>query len=228
MEPFALFGGPHLSAIAATLVVGLGVARAVRNRPQRQHLACVVMGAFMLASGLGFVAVEAAAGIPWSSIAPLHLCDIAVFVGAAALFTRNQRAFELLYFWGLTGTFLAMVTPELAEEFPHHRFIFYFCQHGSIVMGALLLAVGLEMRPKERAPLRAWLWLNLVAVGVGVVDWVFSVNFLYLREKPAASTPLDWFGDWPFYLLACEGIALGMFLLLGLPFVSRKDLRPSS
>lgn len=206
-----------------TLAVALALAYAVRTRPAAEERLRIFVGTLILGSGLGMVAVEAMLGTSWRHIAPLHLCDIAVFVGAFALFTRRQQAFELLYFWGLTGTLLAMLTPELAEEFPHHRFVLYFLQHGSLVIGAVFLAVGLKMRPLRGAVVRAWLWLNLVAALVGVVDYVFQVNFLYLRAKPATNTPLDYFGDWPWYIVACEVLALGLFLVLSLPFAATRS-----
>ncbi len=227
MERFAFLGGSHLGALAVTTLVSLLVVWAARRFPEREAVLAAAVGTFILGAGLGYVAVEALHGTSWRAIAPLHLCDLAVFVGAAALFTRRQQAFELLYFWGLTGTLLAMLTPELAEDFPHHRFLFYFAQHGSLVVGALFLVAGLRMRPREGAVLRALLWLNVVAVGVGVVDFAFDVNFLYLRHKPDAATPLDWFGPWPWYLVACEGLALVLFYLLSLPFArGRPDPRP--
>ncbi len=205
-------------ALAATALLAVGASLWVRKSESRERPVSQGLGVLVLAAGLGFVAVEWAMGVSWRAIAPLHLCDLAVFVGAAALFTRRQLPFELLYFWGLTGTLLVMLTPELAEDFPHHRFIFYFLQHGSLVVAAAFLAVGLRMRPRPRAALTAWLWLNAVAAGVGAIDLLFDVNFLYLRRKPEAATPLDWFGEWPLYLIVCEGLALGMFVLLSLPF----------
>jgi hypothetical integral membrane protein (TIGR02206 family) len=219
VQRFALFGLTHVAALVLTLVMAFALAYVVRTRPGHENGLCLLVGGLILGSGLGFVVVEAALGTSWRSIAPLHLCDIAVFVGAFALFTRRQQAFELLYFWGLTGTLLAMLTPELAEDFPHHRFILYFMQHGSIVVGAVFLSMGLMMRPARGSVVRAWLWLNAVAVGVGVVDYAFDVNFLYLRAKPVTATPLDWFGEWPWYLGACELLALGLFAALNLPFV---------
>lgn len=222
MERFAFFGPSHLAALAITVVVAAAAAVGARRSPERARWLSIAVGALILGAGLGFVAVEAALGASWRSIAPLHLCDIAVFVGALALFTQKQLPFELLYYWGMTGTLLAMLTPELAEDFPHHRFIFYFAQHGSLVIGAVFLVVGLNMRPERWSALRAWLCLNVVALGVGLVDYLFAVNFLYLRHKPDVATPLDWFGPWPWYLLACEGLALALFYVLSLP-LSRRD-----
>lgn len=40
----------------------------------------------------------------------------------------------------------------------------------------------------------------------------------YLRAKPRNPSLFDFLGPWPWYLAASEGIALGLFVLLYLPF----------
>ena len=179
----------------------------------RRGLAVVLFG-----SGVTFVVLDAIAGVPWTSIAPLHLCDIAEVIGTAALMSRDELAFELLYFWGLVGALPAMLTPDLAYDFPHFRFLFYFAQHGALVVAALVLAVGCGRRPRRSGPLRAWLWLNVYAVVVGTINYVTGANFLYLCHKPGAATPLDLFGSWPVYIIGADVLALILFGLLAVPF----------
>jgi uncharacterized membrane protein YwaF len=53
---------------------------------------------------------------------------------------------------------------------------------------------------------------------VGVVNGIWGMNFLYLREKPWVPTLLDWLGPWPVYIFAVEVLALVLFLMLALPF----------
>jgi hypothetical integral membrane protein (TIGR02206 family) len=191
---------------------------ALRQRPGLDRPIRIALATWVVGAGLGFVVVEAVAGVSWRWIAPLHLCDLAIFVAAWALLRRNRVAAELTYFWGLAGTLPAMVTPDLFETYPHHRFLFYFGQHGAIVVTAIAVAAGLGMSPRKGGVWRAWLWLNAVAIGVGAFDFAFDTNFLYLREKPPSPTPLDWFGPWPYYILGSELLALGLFFLLDLPF----------
>jgi hypothetical integral membrane protein (TIGR02206 family) len=225
VQRFVPFQLTHLIALVATgLIAGVAV-YAVRARPQLERELRTWIGTLILVSGFGYVLVELWSGTSWRFVAPLHLCDLVVAIGAIALFKRHQQAFELLYFWGLTGTLLALVTPELAEDFPHHRYFFYFLQHGSIVVGAVFLAAGLGMRPQRRAVIRAWLWLNGVGLCIGIFDFLTDANFLFLRRKPGASTPLDAFGPWPWYVVVCDLIAIGMFALLTIPFIARREPR---
>jgi uncharacterized membrane protein YwaF len=41
---------------------------------------------------------------------------------------------------------------------------------------------------------------------------------MYLSAKPQNASLLDLLGPWPWYVVASEGVALGGFLLLYLPF----------
>mgnify|MGYP001317707943 CR=1 FL=1 len=230
MERFVPFTGPHLAALAVTLIVAAGLSGWARRAPARRLVIRRSMALAVLAFGLGYVVVDGLAGRPWRAIAPLHLCDAAVFVAAYALWRRDQRAFELTFFWGLVGTSLAMLTPDLAESFPHFRFVFYFGQHGSLVVAALFLTFGVGMRPRRQGWLFAFLALNAYAAAVGIFDVITDANFLYLRHPPGAATALDRFGAWPRYILVSEGIAFGAFFLLGLvsrPVGSAADPPPS-
>ena len=188
-----------------------------RNEGRAQWL-CRATAMVLLLAEFGSIAVDAMEGVSWRYFAPFHLCDVVVFIGAFALWTGDQRAFELSYFWGLVGAPVAMLTPELSHDFPHFRFIFYFLQHGSIVLAALLLSAGIGMRPRRWSAVRAWLSLNVYAALVGIIDGVWGTNFMFLRAPPAGLSPLGWFGEWPWYLVVSDALALLLFLALYLPF----------
>lgn len=218
MERFSRFGGEHLGAlavVAALSVTAVLLARRADEPPVR--LARAIAGA-LLCAGIGYVVVDASVGKPWSEIAPFHLCDVAVFIGAWALYRRDQLTYELTFLWGLAGTTPAMLWPDLAEGFPHFRYFFYFAQHGLIVVAAVYMTFGLGMRPRRKSPLYAWLVLNGYAAVLGVINALAQTNFLYLREPPGSSSPLDLFGPWPWYILGGEVIAISAFSLLVLPF----------
>jgi hypothetical integral membrane protein (TIGR02206 family) len=148
---------------------------------------------------------------------PLHLCDALIFIALFALVTVRPTASELLYFWGASGTLLAMITPDLGVTWPAPEFLSYFALHGAVFASAMVVTFGLDQRPRRGAPWRIWLWTNAYAALVGAIDFAFDQNFLYLRRKPPAETPLDWMGPWPIYLLVASAIGLGLFWVLYLP-----------
>lgn len=225
---FTLFGVQHLAALGVVLALTVGLSRRARHDEHLREQAGRVVASTLFVAGVGFVAVEALAGTSWRYIAPLHLCDLSVFVGAFALWRRSQRAAEVCYFWGLAGALPALLTPDLREAFPHYRFIFYFAQHGLIVVAALFGTVALGLAPRRRAWLAAWGWLNLAGVAVGAVDLVAGTNFLYLRAPPPSPTPVDLFGPWPYYIVVVDLLGLALFALLALPWRRRGEARGSS
>ncbi len=217
-ERFEPFGVAHAATLGVVLVTSALLTAIARRMPERGAALKAALAAEVLVTGVGFIAVELALGTPWRVVVPLHLCDVAVFLAAVALLRGSQLAFELLYFWGGVGTLLALFTPEIAEAFPHHRFVLFFAQHGGIVAAVVVLAFGFRMRPRARAPLVALAILNVYALFVAAFNVACDTNFLYLMHKPGNATPLDWLGPWPWYIASCELIALGGFALLMLPF----------
>jgi hypothetical integral membrane protein (TIGR02206 family) len=216
---FVLFGTQHWWALIFTAVVASLAVGVSRRRPALAETVGRAAAILLVTSGAGYIVVDALSGTSWRHWAPLHLCDVSVYVGAAALWTRRPLLAELTYFWGLAGALPAMLTPDLPVGFPDFHFVFYFLQHGFIVVAAALLAAADDVHPRRLAPLRAWLWLNALAGVVGIFDHLTGSNFMYLRAKPPSPTPLDLFGDWPWYILGGELVALAVFGLLYLPFV---------
>jgi hypothetical integral membrane protein (TIGR02206 family) len=130
----------------------------------------------------------------------------------------RRAAAEVVYFWAVSGSVLAMLTPDLAWNFPRWEFVVFFGLHGLVFAAALVLVFGLGLRPRPGAPLRVWAITAAWAAGVGLVDLAFGTNYMYLRRKPPSATPLDWMGPWPVYIAVGAAVALALFLLVGLPF----------
>lgn len=209
----------HLGAIALSAVVAAGLALLVRERPAWGSAVRAGLAAFLLAGAVGYVVAEWRLGIlsVWDFL-PLHLCDFAIFVAAFALVTRRPAAVELLWFWALTGTLFAVLTPAVGGSFPDWRWLLYFAMHGGVIAAAVVLVLGCGIRPRAGAAWRAFGWTIVYAVAVAAVDLVTGANFLWLRAKPPQPTLLDWLGPWPLYLAAAGAIGLAGFHLLALPF----------
>lgn len=149
---------------------------------------------------------------------PLELCDVTAVVGAIALWWRRPLLVELLWFWGVAGGLLAILTPELPAAFPSWLFFQYYLVHGGIVVAPLLLTVGLRVWPRPGA---VW-WVGAVTLGyglcMGVVNILTGGNYLWLRHPPATPNLLDLLGPWPWYLLSMAAVAFIVLLVLQAPF----------
>lgn len=230
MRPFERFGFEHLATLAILASVAwvlVSVTRRKRSGVERVHAAFRLPLAALLVIGLGFALSTALPlrGLDWLDILPLELCDLAVLVAVWALLRGSPLACELLYFWGLTGTLIAMLTPDVDWGFPDRRCISFFALHGGVAIAAVVMAFGAGVSPRPGANLRVFWITNAYALVAAIIDFTAGKNYLYLRAKPSKPSLLDVMGSWPWYILAADALAFVLFWLLMLPFRKRGSPR---
>ena len=220
MPDFELFSTPHLIAMSLTIVVPIALAVIARRRAATA-IGYLLAGALMINEVISWRYRFVTFGFEQfvKEHLPLHACGIAALATAAALVFRNQRAYEIAYFWGMVGTLNGVITPELGENqgFPSYRFFQYFISHSGIVIGVLYATWALRMRPDIGGLWRAFIGVNLFAAAMGIFNLVAGSNYMYLCEPPEAASPF-FFAPWPWYILIIEFIALAMFFLALAPF----------
>ena len=152
---------------------------------------------------------------------PLQLCDVAWMAAAYALWTRRRWACALTYYWGLTLTSQALITPGLAQNFPHPRFIGYWVMHLLVVWAAIYLTAGLGVRPTWRL-YGSTVALTLVwAVSVMTFNVGFGTNYGFLNAKPGTASILDLLGPWPTYVVVEIALVAAVWALITLPWTLR-------
>jgi hypothetical integral membrane protein (TIGR02206 family) len=213
-----LFAPEHIGAlcvIAAGTVLLVVAARRSGGRGLR------IFAVVLVVDEVSWWLYVLSGGVPGSELAwslPLQLCDVAIFVAAAALWTRRRLLVELTYFWGLAGTIQALLTPDLPQRFPSYPYWQYYIAHGGVVAAALVLVIGLRLAPRPRAVLVVGGLTLAYAAFVGGVDALTGANYMYLRAKPPSPTLLDAMGPWPLYILAATFVAAALFAILDAPF----------
>jgi hypothetical integral membrane protein (TIGR02206 family) len=219
---FVLFGPSHQAAIALTLAVPLLLALAARHEHLGRHadrMTRIALGVLLIAGWVGFLLVNGARGeLALERSLPMHLCDWAQVALIIALFTRNQFAYELGYFWGLGGTLQGVLTPTIYYDFPDPQFLFFFIQHGGIIAGLLYLTLGSRMRPTLKSLPRVVLASLAYLAVAGLVDWLLGVNYGFLREKPAGQNLLTLLSPWPWYIPQLALIGALSVVIYYLPF----------
>jgi hypothetical integral membrane protein (TIGR02206 family) len=211
----------HVLVVAGTAVAAIAVPAVVRHSPTHSsgRRARWTLAGLLLAGVTAYLALAASSGeIGPLDFLPLHLCDLAIFVAVFALLTRSRLVSEVLYYWALAGTTLAILTPDVSGSFPDWRWIAYFTTHGLVVVSATTLVFGVELTPRPGSAWRVFLITLGYAAVVGVVNAATGANFLYLARKPAGPTLLDWFGPWPVYIGVAAVVAWALFTLLEAPF----------
>jgi hypothetical integral membrane protein (TIGR02206 family) len=233
-ETFVLFGVAHwfvFAAIGGTTAFLSWLLRRVawRGDDRLWRPAICWSLAAILVVGAAVAEFQRVAEGTWSlqESLPLHLCDIAIFVTAAALIgaglnagprTIWHRLYELSWVWALGGTSQAVLTPDLSVNFPNAECVRYFLLHGTIVVSALVMTFGLRMRPQPGTPLRVWLVTLALAVVIMLVNWATGANYMYLRGPPAHPSLFDYFGPWPWSLLSLAVAGTVLILACYAPF----------
>ncbi len=219
---FALFGGLHLFILFITVALPYTLSRFTyrQDRPAVARWLAGSLALILLANRIMALVWGYHEGriTQWPDALPMHLCDWASVAVIIALIWRGQLAYELAYLWGLSGTFQAVLTPDLTEAFPNPFFIGFFVDHCGIIISVLFLTWGLAMRPKPGAVLRAWGWSQGYLLSAATVDWLFKTNYGYLRAKPSHGSLLDYFGPWPWYILTLEAMTVIFFTAFYSPF----------
>jgi len=149
---------------------------------------------------------------------PLELCDASLWLIIIALCTLNRAIFDLAYYTAVAGASMSLLTPNLGEPLLSFITVQYFVNHGLIVAAALYLVWSRQARPRPGSVGRAMLWVNIYAAFVGIFDFIFKTDYMFLGAKPQALTLLTFLGPWPWYILTSEPVAFVLFLLLYLPF----------
>jgi hypothetical integral membrane protein (TIGR02206 family) len=222
---FQAYGPSHWAVLALTVAVPVVLVGAARRDGSGRTTTAVLWGLALLLAGnmAALLAIGWHRGEnTWVDYLPMHLCDWLGFIAIAALLTRRQGAYELLYFWGLAGTSQGVLTPDLRFDFPHPYFFTFHVGHSGILAAVAFLTFGCGLRPRAGVFWRAWLWLQAYLVAAAATNVLLDENFGYLCRKPENPSLLDHFGPWPWYLLAVEGIALATFFMLELPWRLRR------
>ncbi|HEV2783303.1 MAG TPA: TIGR02206 family membrane protein [Actinophytocola sp.] len=220
MRQFTVYGSSHwivlgIFVLGAVAVVALGRRReaAAARRFSR------IMAGLVLALQLAIQAYSMSEfGVDHGL--PLQLSDLAAFVTAYALWSLRQWAYALTYYWGLTLSTQALVSPALrGDDFPSVGFLAFWLIHLFVVWAAIYLTWGLRMRPGWRDYRLAVAATVCWAAVAFTVNAAAGTNYGFLNAKPTQASLLDVLGPWPWYLLPELALVLTVWALMTWPWV---------
>ncbi len=154
----------------------------------------------------------------WTRSLPLHICDLAGLVAAAALLTNNRVLRVMLYYWGIGLSTQALFTPVLSEGPAHFGFWMFFAGHSVIIGAAVYDITAQRFRPRWRD----FFTISGVTLAYGAVmiplDYALHWNYGYVGVEPSLGTAtiLDVLGPWPLRLVWMFLIIESVYLFLTL------------
>jgi len=212
------FSDAHLAALA---VLALSIALAVwaprRHQGSWTAPAARALALVIFAGWAGEYLADVALGT-WTIRydLPLQLTDAISAAAILALWTRRMLAVELVYFWSLTASLQAMLTPDLYQTFPSVYYFTYFAYHIGAIAGGCFLVLGCRLYPRPGAIWRVYA-ATLAFAGVAALgDVITGGNYMFLSEKPEYSSLLNVMGPWPWYIASTVVLALALLTVVKL------------
>jgi hypothetical integral membrane protein (TIGR02206 family) len=212
------FSDAHLAALGVLALSTVLAVGAPRRHPGRWTIGAARALALLIFVGwAGEYLADVVLGT-WSVRydLPLQLTDAISVTAVYALWTRRTPAVELVYFWSLTASLQATITPDLSWTFPSVYYFTYFIYHVGAIVGACLLVLGCRQYPRPGAVRRVYVatlaWAAIAALG----DVLTGGNYMFLRKKPEYSSLLNVMGPWPWYIASTLVLALVLLVIVKL------------
>lgn len=222
-------GSPiHAGIVLAVVAIGTGLGLAVR-RGRIPSGTVPVLGLLIAGSEAFWYGYVFSGPWPvWPGMLPLHLCDVTVWLTVYAAARRSTGAFSIAYYWGLAGTTMALLTPDIQGLSWNYPTVQFFVSHGLVVVTLLTMAVSGAVNIDRTSWWKALLALHAYALVAAAFNVSFGTNYLYLMSKPSGPTLLDLFGAWPWYLVVADVIGAVLFFLLSLPLKRQRSAGPEA
>ncbi len=159
---------------------------------------------------------------------PLYLCSFIALLIPVFTYYRKFWMFEILLFWVIAGTTQGVLTPDIPEGFPAFDYFRYWVVHLGLLIIIFYTIIVFKMKPTFKSIFKSFFALQLYVVFMVVINYALKANYFYLNEKPQSASILDYFGEWPLYIIVVQIIIIPYFLIIYLPFylVERKSKTP--
>ena len=161
---------------------------------------------------------------------PIHLCSVSALICCVIAFIKkNQFLFEFLFYGGIIGGLLSLLTPQiiLYNEYYFFYIMFYF-KHASIIAIPLVMRYRMKMKLGKKSWLKVFGAINLLLLIIIPINALLGSNYLYVSEPPEVNNPLiiedlDKVFGIPTYVFYWEIIMIILLLLLYLIFKNNKS-----
>jgi hypothetical integral membrane protein (TIGR02206 family) len=214
------FSDAHLAALGALALTAGAAVWAARGHPGRWMTpAARILALVIFAGWAGEYVADVVLGT-WTLqySLPVQLTDAVSAASIMALWSRRMLVVELAYFWSLTASLQAALTPDLSATFPSVYYFTYFTYHVGAIVAACFLVFGCRLYPRPGAVWRVFAATLAFSAIAAVADILTGGNYMYLREKPVHSSLLNLMGPWPWYIP--ETIVLALALLFAVKLLT--------
>ncbi|MBQ3141269.1 MAG: TIGR02206 family membrane protein [Clostridia bacterium] len=199
-EPeFALCTPAHIVpilALAAALFLLYRFRETLRNSPYEKKFRYVLAFALIICDMSYYWRLAVGpwlSGGPAESL-PIGVCGWSVIFCSFMMIDKNQKLFDIAYFWLLSGSLFALLTPTPLTFCGPTRFRYYqfWLEHtlGYVAIFYMIFVCGL--RPNRRSVVRSYCaHIAMAALAVWVNSMIPGANYLYMARPESAPSVLD-------------------------------------
>lgn len=224
---FALFTPAHFAPVLLMICVIVLISRfreQIRRSCHEETLRYILAFALIISDMSYYWRLV---GAPWLGPGPVEnlpigVCGWAVILCSYMLIGKKQLLFDISYFWLLSGSLFALITPTPLTYTGVTRFRYYqfWMEHtlGYVAIFYMIFVHG--MRPTVRSAVRSYAALIAMAViAYQVNQMIPGANYLYMARPEAAPSVLDILPpNFVLRLIIMAAVITAMYALAYLPW----------
>ena len=141
---------------------------------------------------------------------PLYPCRLSTLFVLLLLIRMNDKFFPVVFYWGIVGAVLAMLSPDTEGiGFPNIMFIQFFLGHGALLLGTVFLAITSNYRPTFKGLRTTYFFSFIYFVAMLALNQSIGSNYAYLSTLP----PSPFLEGLPAFPIYVPFLLMTMFLL---------------
>lgn len=126
---------------------------------------------------------------------PIAVCGWAAIFGSYMVVGKNQKLFDICYFWLLSGSLFALLTPTVLTYTGPTRFRYYqfWTEHTMGYVAIFYMIFVHKMRPTVKSAIRSWIALAVLAVIAYFTNQLIGpgANYLFMARPESTPSVLD-------------------------------------
>ena len=231
-EPeFSLFTLAHFAPIALMLLTIFCIYKkrdALAKNPHEEKLRYAMAFALIICDMSYYWRLAAMPSLGGNAMEnlPIGICAWTVIFCSFLMIGKSQTLFDIVYFWLLSGSLFALLTPTpLTYTGPtRYRYYQFWLEHTLGYIAVFYMIFVHKMRPTVRSAFKSGAAMTvMVLIAYWVNTMIPGANYLYMARPEAAPSILDILP--PNFALRVSIMALAMVVMYWLAYLPwyRKD-----
>ena len=154
---------------------------------------------------------------------PISVCGWVAIFASYMVIGKSQTLFDISYFWALTGSIFALITPTVISFTGPTRFRYYqfWTEHLVIYIAIFYMIFVHKMRPNKKSFLKAYIGIVLLSIIAYFANRLIGpgANYLFMARPEDTPSILDILPpNFVLRLLVMASVITLLFVLVYLPW----------